>query len=172
MPKPKILILGHGRHGKDTVAELLQFYTGLTFASSSYTAAEVILPALNAALGNSTGHKKYCSVEAAFEGRHNHRMLWKELISLYTATDKSALVKLVLADSDVYVGMRCNLEYEASKHLFDHVIWVDASNRHSTDPSMDICWDDAMIYIDNYGTLGQLRGQMMDLVLEMRWDRL
>ena len=35
----KLLICGEGRHGKDTMAELLQEYVGLTSTSSSWVAA-------------------------------------------------------------------------------------------------------------------------------------
>lgn len=39
--KMKILILGHGRHGKDTLAGILQKHLGLTFAVKHATAEEI-----------------------------------------------------------------------------------------------------------------------------------
>ena len=166
MNKPKVLILGHGRHGKDTVAELLEFYAGLTFTSSSRKAADVIFPALNESLDiYEDDCYYYRDVEHAFNDRHNHRMLWKALISLYTASDKASLAKLVLEGSDVYVGMRCNEEYEASSHLFDHVIWVEASKRHGPDESMTIPLGVFnMVYIDNNGSLEDLHTRVMGLI--------
>ena len=32
---PKLLVIGHGRHGKDTVCEILRDHYGYTFESSS-----------------------------------------------------------------------------------------------------------------------------------------
>jgi len=171
MCKPRLLILGHGRHGKDTVAELLEFYAGFTFTSSSHKAAAVILPALNACMmTDGIPWSPYATVEDAFNDRHNHRMLWKELISLYTASDKASLAKLVLESSDVYVGMRCIEEYHESFDLFDHVIWVDAHKRHPSDPTMTIpmgTW--SMVYIDNNGTLEDLHETVTQLVKDMGW---
>ena len=38
-----ILIIGHARHGKDTVAEFLEEIFGLTFMSSSQAAADIFI---------------------------------------------------------------------------------------------------------------------------------
>ena len=143
----KVLILGHGRHGKDTLAEYLEKYFGIPFISSSFGAAEAIF----AGLQYFTDFK-YEYVEDAFEDRHNYRPLWKQLITEYNADDKARLCKEILSKSDCYVGMRCKEEYEASKHLFDLVIWVDASERIGyIDPTMGIEFDDSMFHVDNNG---------------------
>jgi len=93
-----------------------------------------------------------------YEQRRGHRQLWKRLISLYNAADKTALSKLILEHSDMQVGMRASDEYEASKHLFDVVYYVDASKRVHADPSMDIEFDPVhMIYVDNNRTLADLQ---------------
>lgn len=146
----KILILGHGQHGKDTFAEYLSKYSGLTFTSSSRAALDVIWPALQAAAG-------ILNKELAYNTRHYYRHLWKELISLYNTPDKAALVKHVLASHDMYVGLRCPEEFEASKHLFDHIFWADASDRKPLEASMGIEFDrETMIRVDNNDNLGIL----------------
>src|SRR6185369_672766 len=44
--KPRIVLVGHGRHGKDTVAEMLRDEYGFSFCSSSLFCAErVMMPA-------------------------------------------------------------------------------------------------------------------------------
>ena len=147
----KILILGHGRHGKDTFAELLQKHCGLSFMSSSRACAEVLRPTLDFLNGEQ-------SAEAHFEERHDNRELWKRLISLYNAADPSALARLILSKSDVYVGMRSAAEYEASEQLFDLIYWVDAGSRVDyDDPTMEIDFDrDRMIMVDNSGSIEDL----------------
>ena len=40
---PRLLILGHCRHGKDTLAEILRDEFGMTFESSSQSAADIFL---------------------------------------------------------------------------------------------------------------------------------
>ena len=143
----KQLILGHGQHGKDTFAALLEKHHGYTFQSSSLFACEkAVLP-----------HMDYETVEACYAARHNNRLKWKSLISEYNTPDKARLCKELLEYSDIYVGMRCNEEYLASRDLFDVIYFVDAFTRRPRDPSMAIKYDPAkMIYVDNCGTLEEL----------------
>jgi len=131
----KILILGEGKSGKDTCAEYIRDAHGLSFQSSSMAFLEVIWPALKAAGGFKTQRE-------AFNERRKHRLLWKELINLYTYHDKSSLAKLILSTCDMYVGMRCEYSYEASKHLFDHILYLDTFDRViADDKSMTIKYD-------------------------------
>lgn len=143
----KQLILGHGQHGKDTFAELLEKHHGYTFQSSSLFACEkAVLPYMD-----------YRSVEDCYNDRHNHRMLWKRRISSYNTPDKARLCKELLAENDMYVGMRCPEEYMASRDLFDVIYFVDSFTRRGRDPSMSIEFDaERMIYVDNCGTLEEL----------------
>jgi hypothetical protein len=142
----KILILGHGRHGKDTVAEMLQDRAGITFQSSSQAASEIaVFPALSALHG-------YKTPAECFADRANHREEWKTLISGYNTPDKGRLCREILKTSDCYVGMRCPLELAATRHLFGLILWVDASQRVASDPSMGIERDQNMLVIDNNGT--------------------
>lgn len=159
----KLLILGHARHGKDTAAEYLRDRWGVSFQSSSLTAARVILPVLNAARGLA-GAPPYMSPLAAFNDRQSPRMreLWKRAISLYNAADKTALAREILKDSDCYVGMRALDEYQATQRLFDHVLWVDASERvGGRDSTMGIELDRwGMRVIDNNHTPAHLHAQL------------
>jgi len=60
--------------------------------------------------------------------------------------------------------MRCDEEYEASRELFDHVIWIDASERLGDEPSMKIKFDpQTMIQINNNGTKDDLKGEVKHL---------
>lgn len=155
----RILILGHGRHGKDTVAEMLNNRAGLTFQSSSWAAAEkAVFPVLGPMYG-------YQSVLECFEDRANRRAEWKQLITEYNTPDKGRLCREILATSDCYVGMRCPLELAAVRHLFGLILWVDASKRLPPDPSMGIERDDNMLVIDNNGDLQDLEYAAYSLAL-------
>lgn len=156
MTEKRILILGHGRHGKDTVAEIVHEITGLTFVSSSRAMLDIIYPVLRIVTG-------LTDKEELFDQRTENRELWKELINLYNAADKSALARRICEITDIYVGMRDDQEYEASKHLFDHVLWVDASARKDPDPTMLIQYDETMTRIDNNGTIDELWFQVEEL---------
>lgn len=154
----KLLIIGHGRHGKDTVAEMLQEQIGLTFRSSSEAAAEIaVFPTLGPRYG-------YKTVKECFDDRANHRQEWKDLITAYNTPDKARLCREILETSDCYVGMRCPLELAAVRPMFGAVIWVEASARRPSDPTMLIPFDpNSMLYIDNNFSLGTLHRQVKRL---------
>ena len=169
----KILILGHGRHGKDTVAEILQTKLGLKFQSSSMAALDAIFPALDAVMGyRSPGISLNKAKQFAFRDRHSKRRLWKALITLYNSPDKTALCRKILEESDIYVGMRCNEEYEACKHLFHKIFYVDASKRVSKkDPTMKIPYvASEMVKLNNNGDEASLELEVQSKVVDyFKW---
>jgi dephospho-CoA kinase len=139
----KICILGHGRHGKDTLAELLNEYYGITYKSSSEMANELfIFKGLKEKYG-------YATIEQCFNDRHNHRKEWYDLICEYNEQDRARLAKEIVRSYDCYVGMRDLDEFRGSKDLFDLIIWVDASERLSEEKnsfSIDINQADLVIH--------------------------
>ena len=156
----KLLILGHGTHGKDAVAEILRDKYNLSFKSSSQACADIfIFDSLKDVLG-------YSNAEECFNDRHNHRNLWYELIKAYNHEDRSRLASEILSICDVYVGMRDDKEYKASKHLFDHIIWVDAHKRVKyVDPTLKIRHNyNTMHYLDNNGSLEDLENNIAKIV--------
>lgn len=120
MKNLKILVIGSARHGKDTVAEMINKNFGLTFTSSSMAASEIFL---YGALKNKYGYE---SPQECFEDRINHRAEWYDLIVKYNKKDRSRLAKGILEKSNIYVGMRDNEEALKCKeeNLFDFVIGV------------------------------------------------
>ena len=148
---PKLLILGHMRHGKDTFAELLRDNYGLTFQSSSQAAADIfIYDELKEKYGYETS-------EECFEDRVNHRPEWHQMICDYNKDDQARLAKGILKNNDCYVGMRDTDEIKECMRqgLFDLIVWVDASERKPSEPknSFNIDKSIADIIIENNGTL-------------------
>ena len=146
MSKPKILIIGHGRHGKDTLAEIFEELYGMTFKASSMAASEIfIYDELKDKYG-------YLSPEECFNDRSNHRSEWYDLICEYNKHDKARLAKSIMSTSDCYVGMRDECEISACiwQGIFDIVIWVDASRRMPLEPkdsfNIDMSCADIVIY--------------------------
>lgn len=155
MSRPKFLIIGFARHGKDTAAEMLRVRHGLTFASSSWFAAESVVRPYLASRGI-----EYGSIEDCYADRVNRRADWFDAIRAHNADDPARLARDLLEDADIYVGMRSAVEFEATRHLFDLVIWVDASGRGKPPEgrsSMSIAFDPASMYrLDNNGSLYDL----------------
>lgn len=157
----KVCLIGHGRHGKDTVAELMKKLFGYTFKGSSLMASEIFL---YKALKNKYG---YTSPEQCFEDRSNHRTEWHDLISAYNEADGSRLAAEILKKADMYVGMRSDRELQTCKEkgLFDLVIGVFDPGKPLEDPSsfnIDL-WNQADLIIPNKGTLEELEARVKKL---------
>jgi|688.fasta_scaffold01604_18 hypothetical protein len=154
MTKPKLLIIGHARHGKDTVAEKICSKMDLASTSSSlFVGWEYVWW--------QWGWKHYTTFNDMFADRVNHRKTWADLISEYNTPDKTRTAKTMLSCGyDVYDGMRKRDEFNACREagLFDHVIWVDASKRRPPESaySMELVVGDADIYFDNNGPQEEL----------------
>lgn len=149
----KILIIGHGRHGKDTLAKMISKEIGYSWCSSSrFVAKSIIFPIVSDIYGD---------WKAAYEDRANNRELWFHAIRAYNFRPGPSLTKQILEDYNVYVGMRSRIEFEQSAQLFDLVIWVDRSPSipHEPSSSMELIADDA-----DYHWVNTLPSQKKDLV--------
>lgn len=153
-----ILVLGHGGHGKGTFCRLLAELYGATCMSSSEAALPHIWPVLRQVIpGADTPAQAYAL-------RRGYRSLWRELIALYNTPDLTTLSREILRQADVYDGMRSLAEFEASRHMFGLVVWVDASQRVGMiDPSLDIPQTVAHIIVENNRDLDGLRQNVVVL---------
>jgi hypothetical protein len=125
MNLPKLIVIGYGRHGKDTFCEIARDLYNFNFiSSSSFCAENLIYPELKEKYG-------YETIEDCYNDRHNHRSEWFDLIAKYNETDNSALGREILSKHDIYCGLRRKEELESIllKDICDYVIWIDASDR-------------------------------------------
>jgi len=150
MPLPKLLIIGHGRHGKDTVCDILRDHYGFQFQSSSEFCAQKFIY-------NKLQHKY----------RHNHRAEWYDMIHAYCADDYARLGRDIFAENDIYCGLRNKAEFHAMRNtgVFDYCIWVDRSDHLPPEPqdSMNLEIWMANHVIDNNGDLKDLHRNTCDL---------
>src|SRR5271170_3358721 len=126
--KLKLMILGHARHGKDTVAEILRDNLGLKFISSSFAAAEKVMVPYFHSIGI-----EYANLDECYADRVNHRAEWHDQIKAYNTPDSAKLAREIYSVADIYVGIRNPVEFYAIKkeRLFDYAIWVDRSKHES-----------------------------------------
>lgn len=164
----KILIIGHARHGKDTVAEFLKELVGYTYESSSEAASRIFL---YDALKDKYGYK---NPQECFEDRVNHRQEWHDLIVEFNKDDKARLAKEILKNSNIYVGMRSNVEAEEcfKQDLFYLVIGVyDPRKALEPETSFNIDIREASdVMIINDGTLEELKEKIKNLVTLIKID--
>ena len=159
--RPKILILGYARHGKDTVGGILQRDYGYKFTSSSwFCAKETIWPNWGCAV--------YEHIHDMFEDRVNHRVLWMQMISAYNTPDKARTARTMIERGyDLYVGMRRADELAEcrTQGIFDHVIWVDRSKHLPPEiGSTDLRPEHADYIINNNADLIDLEYEVKRLV--------
>lgn len=150
--KKNILIIGHARHGKDTVAELFAKHGYSHMSSSEYAGRKYVYDAIKDIYG-------YQTFEECYNDRVNHRDEWFNLISDFAGESGDKVSSGILSVADIYVGMRSRREFEASKNMFDHVIWVDRSRILPSEKigSNELTIDDSDIVIDNNGDMIKLK---------------
>ena len=161
MTLPKLLIIGHGRHGKDTVCEILRDNYGFRFQSSSeFCAQKFIYDELKLKYG-------YTDYAECYADRHNHRSEWYDMIHAYCRDDYARLGRDIFADNDIYCGLRNRAEFHAMRNtgVFDYCIWVDRSDHLPLEDrsSMNLEIWMADYVIDNNSTLEVLHRNTLDL---------
>lgn len=167
MSLPKLLIIGHGRHGKDTVCDILEKKYNYKFRSSSDFCSEHLLFPL---LKEKYNYSNYIE---CFNDRHNHRDEWYNAIHDYCKNDHTKLGREIFKENDIYCGLRNKAEFHAMRniHLFDYSIWVDRSDHlplESTNSMTLEMWMSDYV-IDNNGTLEDLERntlQLMDTLIK------
>jgi len=159
---PKLLIIGHGRHGKDTVCELLENLYGFNFKSSSKFCSERFI------FNNLKDMYGYSDEDTCYADRHNHRQEWYDAICAYNIPDPARLGREIFEEHDIYCGLRNKKEFHAMKNtgVFDYAIWVDRSDylppESKESMTLEIWMSDFVI--DNNGTLDDLRNNTNQLM--------
>lgn len=154
MNLPKLLIIGHGRHGKDTVCEILKEKYGFSFESSSQFCSKLFI------YDQLKNQYNYSNEEECYNDRHNHRQEWYEAICAYNVPDAARLGREIFSAHDIYCGLRNKKEFHAMKNtgVFDYAIWVDRSDHLPPEPKTSMSLEQWMadFTIDNNVTLEEL----------------
>jgi hypothetical protein len=159
---PKLLVVGHGRHGKDTVCEILRDQCGFSFQSSSEFCSKLfIFDILKEKYG-------YRSEQECYNDRHNHRAEWYDAICAYNVPDAARLGREIFKHNDIYCGLRNKKEFHSMRNtgVFDYAIWVDRSDLLPLEDSTSMTLEPWMadFVIDNNGTLEQLKYNVDQLI--------
>ena len=155
-----IVILGHGQHGKSTVAHMLFQKHHLISRDSSIVSAEIFLYDM---LKDEYG---YSTLRECYNDRINHRQEWYDLIYAYNIP-KTRLAEEIFSNSDIYVGMRSNDELQAS--LKESIIYLilgvyDYRKPLESKESFDInIWESCDFIIPNSGSKGDLEKRVNKL---------
>jgi hypothetical protein len=169
----KIMVIGHGRHGKDTVSEILEEEYGYKFISSSLFCADKVMYPISKNSKTSITRPRftlpwYSSVETCYADRHRHLSTWYEAIKAYNEFDPTRLGTDLYSEYDVYCGLRNKTEFHAMRNagLFDVAIWVDRSDHVEPEEESSCTVEQWMadFTIDNNGDLGDLNRNVRSLM--------
>ena len=153
-----VLVLGHKQHGKTTVARMLRHY-GLSFVDTSDLLIDLAIKL------NIEEHKPEKYITRREQVYHNKERYRDWLVhSLAVYNEQNNFCEHVLSKCNVYCGMRSAEEYEANKHLFDRIVWVEQPGG-PVDHTMKIEFDaGCMTKLHNNGTKLQLAKQVKVMV--------
>lgn len=162
MKKLKLLVIGHGRHGKDTTCEILRDKYDYSFESSSKFCSKLfIYDQLKDKYG-------YANEEECYADRHNHRAEWYDSICAFNVPDGATLGRAIFKEHDIYCGLRNKREFFAMKNtgVFDKAIWVDRSDHLPPESKNSMSLEQWMAdyTIDNNGTLEELEFNIKQLL--------
>ncbi len=149
----KLLIVGHGRSGKDTALEYLAFVTNLTNAGTTskylakYVAVELGIP----------GAEAYANRHESAEMRER----WKRIGDKIRKDDPALLIKEALKFGDITGGVRDILEIQAARaeNLVDLIIWVQ-NDRVPKDTTVTFTERDCDIIIPNNWSLQEFHDRL------------
>lgn len=160
--KPKLLVIGHGRHGKDTVCEILRDRYGYSFESSSRFCSRLFI------YNQLKDKYGYADEEECYADRHNHRKEWYDAICDYNVPDAGRLGREIFQVHDIYCGLRNKKEFHAMRNtgVFNHAIWVDRSDHLPPEAKTSMSLEQWMadFTIDNNGTLEELEFNVAQLI--------
>ena len=152
--KLKLLVIGHGRHGKDTVCEILRDIYEYSFESSSKFCSKLFI------YNDLKDKYGYADEDQCYADRHNHRAEWYDAICDYNVPDAARLGREIFKAHDIYCGLRNKREFFAMQNtgVFDYVIWVDRSTHLPKEDITSMSLEQWMAdyTIDNNGSLDEL----------------
>lgn len=162
---PKLMIMGYGEHGKDTVCKIINQLYGLTSISSSYFANEIaVYPFLKDLYG-------YQNPQECYDDRHNHRDEWFRLIKKFNTPDECRLAREIYQQHNGYNGVRDINEFTPIKtaKLFDWSIWVDALERKPPESaeSCTVSREDADVVLSNNGAIEETTDEIIKLMSQL-----
>jgi len=139
-----IMILGYSESGKSAAADMLAEKLNMSAINTSDIIMQDFADSNNLDVDYVVANKKDLRDDLYQFGREKQ------------AKDPSYPVSKGLENHNIIVGVRNKDEIKASKHLFDHILWIDraSANRNTTD---QIGPEDSTETISNNGSLEDLR---------------
>lgn len=142
---PTIALVGMGRAGKDTAAEIIA-YSEYTDIPAPKSASLIVLPLIAHMVGLPDYH--------VYDNRHANRAFWIAACHAIREGDVTRIVRYCLSQCPLVIGIRGKEEFRqvVETNMVDLTVWI-GNKRVSVDPTVEFSRDDCDIVIDNNGTL-------------------
>lgn len=141
----RILIVGHGRAGKDVALEYLASITGLRNAgTTSLYLAKYVATDLGV------------TPEVAYATRHADRDVWYRVGRQIRENNPGVLLREALLHGEMTGGLRDAEECVVARDIVDLIVWVE-NNRVAPDPTVMFGPEVADVVIENHGTMDEYR---------------
>jgi hypothetical protein len=153
----KLGIMGRGRSGKDEAADLFIKCFGLKYGGST-----------SVIISKEVAKRENLSFEEAHAQRHIRRQYWYDLGNEMRKDDPAALVRAVMQNSDMIVGVRDGEEMQTLKeeNLCDLIVWVDRPSA-PFDPTLKFDSSYCDIVIQNHWGLNEYHSRLFRLGLSL-----
>lgn len=164
---PRVLLIGHGDHGKDAAAEILTRRYGGGAVSVSALALDLFLWDMLSDV--------YPTRAAAYADRKNNRELWFHAIAAFNRRPGCApILERAAAQFCFVTGARNRAEFQAARPLFDLVMWIDGATRGAPEAlaSMELGPADADLIVPNHGDLSDLERAAVAALIGKGWPPL
>ncbi len=158
---PKIIVCGHGGHGKDTACAMLEEISGGEWKNGGATSQFIYEEAAH-----------WLSLECRFliEHKDSYRRELAEIGDKLRRSDPCALIRLAFANGNIINGVRRKEEIEAciKEGLADFYIWVSNRGIKECDPTMtygisNLPFNRSYLVINEPGDLEYMRDQLFTI---------
>jgi hypothetical protein len=149
----RILIVGHGRVGKDTACEYLARITHLRFAGST-----------SVYLARYVAERLGVSEQEAYLTRHSNRNFWHRVGNEVRRRDPGLLIRESLLHAEIVGGVRDLEEINICRqeHLVDLIVWI-SNERVKSDSTVKFTKRDCDIIVPNHWSLEEFHLRLLRL---------
>jgi len=153
----KLMLVGHGRAGKDEAGEWFARNTSLTFAG---TTSKYLCKHVSRELG--------VPEDECYATRHENRELWWRIGKKVREQDPGCLIRESLAHGDVIGGVRDLAEviYARESRCVDLIIWI-ARDSAPTDPTVEFNSSHCDMIIENHWGLDVYHERLKRLAIAL-----
>lgn len=157
---PVLAFLGYGRAGKDESAKMFAAHVRRQLSLRGRAEGEIPFSyggSCSSVVAPVLAHSVGLTPDEAYAERHRHRQFWLDWCHAFRDPDLTLIVRMLLGEGDVVVGLRGEGEFAACvrDRVFDLSVWVERPGVER-DFTVEFRREDCDIVLSNDGSLSDL----------------